>query len=168
MAGKNAQTPPEATSIMRTCNRKYMAELLGVSLVTVDNLANDGKIVRLRPGEFDMVESVRTYTAYLRNVAGNRSGDDDANLNLTEQRAKLARAQTEAQEFKNQIAQGEYVKADEVERTWADFLRNLRSRVLAVPSRVRQVVPTLTAHDAGLIDRELRDVLTGLANGDDA
>lgn len=166
MVGKNEQMPPDVASIVRTCNRTGMAELLGVSLVTVDLLAKDGKIVRIRPGEFDIRESVRTYCAHLRNVAGNRSGDDDANLNLTEQRARLAKAQTEAQEFKNQIAQGEYVLAAEAEREWADFLRNIRSRVLAVPSRVRQIIPTMTAHDVGLIDRELRDALTGLANGD--
>lgn len=162
MADKNAQI----AAIMKVGSRRDMGELLGLSMTAIDRLAEEGKIVRLRPGVFDLVESVRTYCAHLRNIAAGRSGNEEDDLNLTEQRAKLARAQTEAQEFKNAIARGEYVKADDVELTWTDFLRDLRSQIMAVPSRVRQIIPGLTATDAALIDRELRDALTGVANGD--
>lgn len=67
---------------------------------------------------------------------------------------------------------GEFVPCGEVERAWGDIVRGIRSRILAVPSRLRQTVPNLTTSDVSLIDRELRDALQelgagGQANADD-
>jgi len=47
----------------------------------------------------------------------------------------------------------------------AIFLRGLRSRLLTVPSRLRQIVPHLTTSDVTVIDRELRDALQELGAG---
>ena len=54
------------------------------------------------------------------------------------------------------------------ERAWGDILRGIRSRILAVPSRLRQTVPHLTTSDVTLIDRELRDALQELGAGGQA
>ena len=149
-----------------------LAQIIGISARRVRELRDQGRIPDTDGGQYVLGDAVRAYCAGIRPASGQAAaggsalGDDDDRTTLTEERTMLTRAQREAQEFKNQIAQGEFVKADEVEHVWSDFLRNLRSRVMAVPSRVRQIIPTLTAHDAALIDRELRDVLTGLANGD--
>lgn len=59
---------------------------------------------------------------------------------------------------------GELVAADAVAREWADILRRVRTGVLAVTSRVRAQLPHLTAQDAAVIDRELRDALSSLAD----
>jgi phage terminase Nu1 subunit (DNA packaging protein) len=40
----------------------------------------------------------------------------------------------------------------------------LRSRVLAVPSRLRQLLPNLTIDDIETIDGELRQMLTEFGN----
>lgn len=54
--------------------------------------------------------------------------------------------------------------ADAVTREWEDILRTVRAGVLSVVSRVRAQLPHLTAHDADVIDRELRQALTGVAD----
>jgi hypothetical protein len=46
-------------------------------------------------------------------------------------------------------------------------LRTVRAGMLAVPSRMQQRLPHLTAHDVAKIDREVRTVLTLIGNGDD-
>ena len=46
-----------------------------------------------------------------------------------------------------------------------DVLRQVRARILAVPSRLRQSL-TLSAVEVDAIDRELREALVELGNGD--
>ena len=85
---------------------------------------------------------------------------------LTTERARLAREQADAQALKNAALRRELVPAAEVERAWTDILRQVRSRVLAVPSRLRQAV-ALPADAVAALDRELRDALTELGRDDD-
>jgi len=57
------------------------------------------------------------------------------------------------------------VKSSEVERAWAAVLRDVRAAMLAVPSRCGATLPHLTAHDIAELDREIRNALEGLADG---
>jgi len=64
---------------------------------------------------------------------------------------------------------GELLERDQVEITWTDALRRLQSRFLSVVSRIRQRLPHLTAHEAQIIDEEIRAALTAsseVATGD--
>jgi hypothetical protein len=54
-----------------------------------------------------------------------------------------------------------------VERTWADILRHLRSRLLAIPARVRSDLPELDASAVTALDRAIRDTLTEIAEDAD-
>jgi terminase small subunit / prophage DNA-packing protein len=85
---------------------------------------------------------------------------------LTAEKTRLAKQQADAAELKNEVLRGDLVKAGDVEREWAGILRKVRSGVLAVTSRIRQQLPHLTAHDASLIEAELRLALETLANDD--
>jgi phage terminase Nu1 subunit (DNA packaging protein) len=46
-----------------------------------------------------------------------------------------------------------------VEREWTSILAQVRAALLAVPSRVAQRLPRVTAHDVSEIDAEIRAVL---------
>jgi hypothetical protein len=59
---------------------------------------------------------------------------------------------------------GSLLDAGAVEAEWSGILRTVRAGMLAVPSRVAQRLPHLTAHDVAEIDREVRDVLTEVGN----
>jgi phage terminase Nu1 subunit (DNA packaging protein) len=52
-----------------------------------------------------------------------------------------------------------------VEREWTSILTGVRARMLAVPSRAGQRLPNLSTHDIGEIDREIRDGLAELGDG---
>lgn len=66
------------------------------------------------------------------------------------------------------MRRGQSLDAQAVARDWADVMRRIKAGMLAVVSRIRQRLPHLTVHDVEVIDREIRDALTELANEDDA
>lgn len=145
---------------------RELAEWLGMSEGKIRELAREKRAVRLAVGEYDLKASVQTYTAHLREVAAGRGGEE-AGLDLSRERARLASEQADAQALKNAALRGELVEASAVQAEWAGVIRSLRSGVLAVVSRVRQQLPHLTVHDVEVIDRELRAALTALGKESD-
>ncbi len=143
-----------------------LASLLGVTLRMITTLIERDIVVKINPGVYDMGESVRRYCAHLRETAAGRGGEEQV-LNLTGERARLAREQADSQALKNSIARGDHLPASEVLRTWSETLRATRSRMLAVPSRLRTELPHLTNSDFERIDRELRNALEELGRADD-
>lgn len=83
---------------------------------------------------------------------------------LLREKTRLATEQADKIALANAKARGELVSAVAVEREWSAILRELRSALLAMPTRLQQRAPHLTAHDIRLIDRELRDLLTEMGN----
>jgi phage terminase Nu1 subunit (DNA packaging protein) len=80
-------------------------------------------------------------------------------LAATKQRGRLAAAQADVAEIKAAKLRGSLVEAAEVEAAWSGVLRTVRAGMLAVPSRVSQRLPHLTAADVAVIDRGVRDAL---------
>ncbi|WP_244511610.1 MULTISPECIES: DNA packaging protein [unclassified Rhizobium] len=84
--------------------------------------------------------------------------------NVGAERLRLVKEQADAAALKNAMLRRDLVDAAEVEREWASMLRMVRTSVLAVPSRLRQTMPHLTAHDIAEMDAELRHALEKLSN----
>ena len=149
---------------MQTVSRSELADMIGVSIPRLNGLVDDGVVIRVAVGKYDLAASVRNYCARLRGTASGRGGEEQI-LDLTKERARLAKEQADGAAIKNAAARGELIDAGEVERGWSNILRKLQARMLAVPSRVRQS-EYFTAAQVQAIDRELRDALTELAGGD--
>ncbi len=144
---------------------KDLASAFGVSDRAIRDFAERGRVGKSGRGKYRLVESVRLYTEHLRGVASGRGGEDGV-LDLTAERARLAKEQADAQEIKNAVSRHELVSVTEVQRGWSDILRKVRARVLACPSRIRSRLSHLTIYDGEIIDAELRSALTELANDD--
>lgn len=114
---------------------------------------------------YNLLESTKNYVTHLRGIASGRGGAKNIE-SLTDERARLAKEQADSQELKNAIMRGEYVSATEVEFTWCEIMRRVRSKVISVPSRVQQMLAHLTVHDVETIDRELRAALEDVADDD--
>lgn len=142
-----------------------MATMLGTTPRKLRDLAERGLVVKAGRGRYEVLASVRSYVAHLREVASGRGGEAEV-TDLSRERARLAKLQADEREMRNAALRGELLPAVEVERTWTDVMRRVRSGVLAVPSRVRQSCPHLTPHDVGEIDGELRRALEGLGRNE--
>lgn len=142
-----------------------LCDLLGLSPAMLTELKKRGIAVHLGLDAYDLAATVGAYVRHLRGTASGRGGEEHV-ATLTTERARLAKEQADAQALKNAALRGELVSAAEVERTWSDLLRQVRSRILAVPSRLRQSLNLPTA-EAELIDRELRTALSELGHADD-
>lgn len=142
-----------------------LCDLLRLSPAALSGLVKRDLAVKLGHDSYDLIKTVGRYVEHLRGAASGRGSEEQA-LTLTGERARLARAQADAQELKNAALRGQLVPAGEVEREWADTLRSLRSQLLAVPSRVRQVLGHLSATDVDVIDREMRSTLTAIGGAD--
>lgn len=154
----------------RELSKSGFANLIGVSPGRVSQMIKEGLPVEPN-GKIDVA---RGKLWFQENVNQRRSvAQRPAELPLGSRskeghRDRLLREQADNAALKNQILRREYVKASEVEARWSDVLRRLRSKILAVPSRVRQANPHLTAQDVAAFDSELRAALEELAGPADA
>ncbi len=132
-----------------------MAQLLGVTPKTVCELANRDVLVKGKRRGTYLMSSVARYCAHLRTVAAGRGSSAvvDARVKLAEGQADLATARAAKM-------RGELVEASEVETFWRGKLRAFRGRILAVPTRMRD----LTARQSVTLSTELRACLDELAN----
>ena len=143
---------------------KALASWLGISDRAVRQAAEAGHVVRIGAGKYDLKASIITYVEHLRSTAANRSGDRSLDLELSAERARLAAAQADSQEMKNAAAKRDLLPAGEVERRWIGILTDVRSRMLAVSSRVHQRIAHLTPAEVALVDMEVRAALEEIAN----
>lgn len=139
-----------------------LADYLGVTSQTIAAFANDGKVVRVSRGKYDLRASVQTYVSHLREVAAARGGENQL-LDLTQERARLAKEQADNTALKNATLRRELLPAADAEREWSDILRKVRAGILAVTSRVRASAG-LTGEQAVEMDAELRLALKELGN----
>lgn len=147
-----------------TIGGKDLCELFDISPAALTDLKKRGIAVHLAHDAYDMTATTRAYVQHLRGMAAGWGTGDQA-ANLTSERARLAKEQADAQAIKNAKLRGELVEASEVERTWADALRQLRARVMAVPSRLRSELPDIDPQTIDAMDRALRATLTEVGNG---
>ena len=149
--------PEACAEVDTTITTADLADLFGVSTRTIRDLKTRGIIVGAG-ADFDLAASVRGYCAHLRHLATGRGGES-AIATATAERARLASARADHVELKNARARGALLDAEAVAAEWSAILRTVRAGLLAVPSRVQQRLPHLTAHDASEIDAEVREVL---------
>lgn len=73
----------------------------------------------------------RAYLEHLRSIAGNRSGSPEEDLNLTKERARLAREQADRIAMDNEISRKTLIPADLIKKAGENLFVALRSKILA-------------------------------------
>jgi phage terminase Nu1 subunit (DNA packaging protein) len=157
-----------AEPIPATMTEAQLAAFLGIATSQVRTKTRDGVLIRVpggkkgAPAGWDVRASLRGYLSQLREGAVKGGPQTDE---LKAEKLRLAREQADKLEIANAAARGDMVRAADVEREWANVLRDVRSTMLAVPSRVGSKLAHLSAHDVAEIDSEIKAALEGLANG---
>lgn len=160
-----SELPLEGDAPVHCVSCADMCALLGITPPMLTELKKRGIARHVGRDAWDLGATVHAYVTHLRGIASGRGGEDHV-LELTAERARLAKEQADAQALKNAQARGELIRAEEAERSWADFLRQLRSRLLAMPARLRSD-GALDRAASEALDRALRDALAGIGGGDD-
>lgn len=111
-----------------------IAKLLDLSIRRVYQLTNDGVIPKAEKGRYELVPAVQGYIRYLRDRAiGADALPDEA---ARASRARLIKAQAEAQEMENAKVRGELLPKDPVERAVTAVLGVVRNRILAIETKL--------------------------------
>lgn len=148
--------------IPATMTEAQIAAFLDIATSQVRTKTRDGILVKDGKGRWNVRKSLSNYLSQLRENAFKGGPQTDE---LKAEKLRLAREQADKLEIANAAARGDMVRAADVEREWANVLRDVRSTMLAVPSRVGSKLSHLSAHDIAEIDRELKAALEGLADG---
>jgi phage terminase Nu1 subunit (DNA packaging protein) len=145
-----------------------VAAHLGVTIKYVQDLIANGTIAKKGRGEYDLDECRQSYISRLRESAAGRANAGD--LNLTDERARLAKEQADAKEMENAITRGELVYIEDVAKRVEVALSNVKTKLLAVPTKV--AAEAAAADDAkevqALIERHIIEALNELAGINEA
>lgn len=125
------------------------ANHLGVQQPTLTRLIKEGIIDKQDRGKYE-IDAVRLqYLKHIRNLAGNNNN----NLELGAERARLAKEQADAKEMENAVERGDLVYIEKVARQFEQQLTKTRNKLLAAPTKV-----AAEAHAAATV-KEVREII---------
>lgn len=165
---KNKTESAKVTDIDRlSVSAAVLGRIFSVSDRRIRQMAEEGVVVRMTKGRYNLVESMKNYILSLRLAVDGANEDPDGELDIDEEKALHERVKRHISELKLQTMKGELHKATDVEKVMTDMLAAFKTRVLNVPSKI---APILEDRDAGYIkDRltsEMMEVLNELKDYD--
>jgi len=114
---------------------KTIARLLDLSERRVQQLSREGVIPRSDRGRYELVGAVQGYIRYLRD----RSLDVGV-ISIDVARQRKTAAEAEMAEIELARARADVVAIDDVQKQWDAILSGVRTRMLAVPTKVAPMV----------------------------
>jgi len=112
----------------------FIAKLLVLTTRKVQRLASDGVIPRPEKGQYELVPALQGYIRYLRDRAIGAGALPDESARAS--RARLIKAQAEAQEMENAKVRGELLPREPVEQALAAVFGVVRNRILAIDRKL--------------------------------
>lgn len=134
----------------------------------LDHLLARGIVTRpARPGGWDLDAVREECIRHWRDVAAGRKTDGAGGkvLDLAEERAKLAAAQTEERELKNAELRRELVRASEIRAEWSRRTLTWKERIRAIPAAATVHVAGFTKPMARALLALIDETLGELADG---
>ena len=143
-----------------------ISKLLDLSPRRVYQLANEGVIPRVKKGRYELIPAVRGYIRYLRDRAiGVGALPEDAARAC---RARLIKAQAEAQEMENEKVRGELIPQAVVGRAWGEMAMAFRARSLSIPKKCAPQVVGVNSISTieGILEQMIMEALDELSRAD--
>jgi phage terminase Nu1 subunit (DNA packaging protein) len=131
----------------------------------VRELAEAGTIPRAAGGRYPVATAVQAYVGRLREQAAGRLGDDGEGLDLTAERAALARAQRLHTEMRMARERGELVEAEAVKLAYGGMIRSAVNRLRGVPSKAKGRLPYLDVAGIETLESLIDEALVEVADG---
>src|ERR1039457_5611903 len=136
--------------------QQVLAAHLFCSTATIKSYEVAGLIARGKTG-YDLDECRKLVLSHLRDKAGGRMGNVEG-LNLTVEKAKRERSQTDKNEFALNIMRGQYVLTEEVGQEVERLFGIVREQLLAIPGK--------SADRCAESDTKRRDMITSVLDED--
>lgn len=137
-----------------------VAAHLGITLKYVQDLIANGTLAKQGRGEYDLDECRKAYISRLRESAAGRANSGD--LNLTDERARLAKEQADAKEMENAIERGKLVYIEDVAKRFEEGLSNVRAKLLSIPTKIAP--EAAAAEDAKEVQRLIESAIIEALN----
>lgn len=143
-----------------------IAKLLDLTPRRVQHLANEGIIPRAEKGRYELVPAVRGYIRYLRDRAIGADALPDESARAC--RARLLKAQAEAQEMENEKNRGDLLSVAVIERAWTEMASVFKSRILSIPGKAAPQVVSCNsiAEVKAVLEQMIFEALDELSRGD--
>jgi terminase small subunit / prophage DNA-packing protein len=129
--------------------QRHFGMLVGVTQQAVQGLVAEG----ILPAGGTHRDWLIAYCKRLREMAAGRYSAGE--LDLTEERAKLARAQSERIEMELAIKRGEIAPIDSLRDALIPVVSQVAAMLDAVPVKLKREAPHLTATDLEIVKREI-------------
>ncbi|MDP5277157.1 hypothetical protein [Chengkuizengella axinellae] len=142
---------------------KEICEILGLSARRIQQLANEGILIRVSHGKYDLPASIQSYISYIK-----EQEMEEAELDKTEEEAKWTKARREKTELELQIMRGELHRSSDIQRVMNDMLGAFRARTLSIPSKAapRIIGQTDLAVIQDVLKKEVHETLSELSEYD--
>lgn len=142
--------------LSETVSAAVIGRALKLSSRRITQLRDEGRIPGADGGKFVLGDAIGAYCEFMR--FGERPTDADGDLDFTQERARLARAQREGHDLKNSVLRSELLPLDDMEAVVGNLLEAVRTKMLALPTKMAPRCLGLTSM------AEARDLLTGMVH----
>ena len=151
---------PKAEETPGYCKTDDLANLFGLTGQWIHQLTRDGVIKRRDTPDgkrYNVVESVRAYTQYLRDKAASRADrgiPEDKELEKFDAEVRIKTAKAKIAELEAQEVQGIMHRSEDVAAMTEDLIYTVRGSLMALPGRLAvDVTSAQTAAEAADIIR---------------
>ena len=138
--------------------QEQLARIVGISQQDVSLLIRKGTLTRGAP----LSQLILEYTKNLRAVAAGHQSSQGHDL--IEERARLAARQSEKIEVELAKQRNDLIPLTALNEALRFIAGAIRAKLLALPSRFRSVVSTLTPKQVDTLDSLVREILTELSH----
>lgn len=153
------------------CKTEDLANLFGLTGQWINQLTRDGVIKRRETPagkRYNVVESVRAYTQYLRDKVASRADKgipEDKELEKFEAEVKIKQAKAKIAELEADEVQGIMHRSEDVAAMTEDLIYTVRGSLMALPGRLAVDVTSAqtAAEAAGIIRAEVFKVMQELS-----
>lgn len=139
-----------------------LAMILGITARRVQQMAQDGTIIAVKRGRFNLAESVQRYIAFISSKDKDISQQDKArqDAEVSIKKAKAVIAVMEAQEL-----QGKMHRSEDVESMTEDLIYAIRGMLVALPGRlaVDTAAAETPAEVSEIIRKEVYKIMSELS-----
>lgn len=139
-----------------------LAMILGITARRVQQMAQDGTIIAVKRGRFNLAESVQRYIAFISSKDKDISQQDRArqDAEVSIKKAKAVIAVMEAQEL-----QGKMHRSEDVESMTEDLIYAIRGMLVALPGRlaVDTAAAETPAEVSEIIRKEVYKIMSELS-----